>query len=479
MDNDLQSFFDAAKQICLTDTEHSAARGVLTEKVTELEVHLTQAEREEVRTALLQHITTVQPEQHFGTAARDMHLHSSEKEMAFNRIQAFMKMNPVREEERVSFLSRLNSIREVLLRPFTLRAFPAQLVVVSLLVTTGGGFAYAAEDALPGDTLYPLKVEVTEPLREYLTFSEERRTERALHHLNRRFEEAQRLLELEEIDPSHRAVLEERIEERMTHMEERLQRLSEHNAEFASDMGEKWEFAVEDHGPVLQKFIAHGRETDGNFPAFARVRDWRERAFRSRHSMEERAARRVSPEDMQQVLQVHLESMQQVRTSPVVDSEVAEYLRESMEEAQHLLEQGNAPEAFQAMRRGKRAVHRTMEGRQFLPEQRGDTSVFEHMRPPPPGKDMFKNPFESSRRGKNNNEGIENRQGGDEDRRSPPHISPLESTPFLSRPPVRGGPGKQALRPPFGARSAQDLEDGYGRKEREHEAGRGRGGPLR
>jgi hypothetical protein len=47
--------------------------------------------------------------------------------------------------------------------PYALR-FAYALAVLVILVGAGGGAAYASEDALPGDVLYPVKVAVTEPV---------------------------------------------------------------------------------------------------------------------------------------------------------------------------------------------------------------------------------------------------------------------------------------------------------------------------
>jgi hypothetical protein len=53
----------------------------------------------------------------------------------------------------------------------TLRMHPvfAGAFALLLLITSGGGAAYAAEGSLPGDLLYPVKVDVTEPVVTALT----------------------------------------------------------------------------------------------------------------------------------------------------------------------------------------------------------------------------------------------------------------------------------------------------------------------
>ncbi|PIQ75739.1 hypothetical protein COU78_04605 [Candidatus Peregrinibacteria bacterium CG10_big_fil_rev_8_21_14_0_10_49_24] len=492
MDKHLSSFFEAAKKVSLTESERSNVRDALVTQVTALEVHLSAQEREEVRAVLMQHVSVPLPEEYVGAAARDVRLSALEKEAVFDRVHAFMQMHPARRNQVSTLSSRLDATRAALLRPFTLRSFSAQFLIVSILVTTGGGFAYAAEDTLPGDALYPLKVDVTEPLREYFSLSQERRVERALHHLNRRFEEAEMLLQRERVLPEHQALLEQHIEERMAHMEERLQLLSERDAQLASDVSERWEFAVEDHESGLRKFMEHGHPDHTDFPAFARVRDWREQAFRTRHFAEARAASSVSPEDIEDILKEHLKAVREVATTPVVEPEIAEYLRENMEQAESFFRQGNVPEAYQAMRRGKRAFHRTMEGRQFIPELRGDTSVFEHMKPPPFAPELFEDMAENK---KEDHRGLPERSESEREEDNDSHeMRDARRGP----PPLFGGTKKEALRPPFKEhredpphvpeeeerdadtedRDDEDKDRGRGRDDRDdREHGRGRGGP--
>jgi hypothetical protein len=93
----------------------------------------------------------------------------------------FMGLTP---EERSTMLSRIigeaprpmshiSSWTTVVWRTFLVRqSWSSTFVVAALiLMLAGGGVAFAAEVTLPGDRLYPVKVEVTEPLRDSLAFS--------------------------------------------------------------------------------------------------------------------------------------------------------------------------------------------------------------------------------------------------------------------------------------------------------------------
>ncbi len=78
------------------------------------------------------------------------------------------------------------------------------LVIVLALSAAGGGTAYAAQGALPGDTLYSVKL-ATEEVRMLLPGSDSARTERALTFAERRIKEMETLAERERWDDTELA----------------------------------------------------------------------------------------------------------------------------------------------------------------------------------------------------------------------------------------------------------------------------------
>lgn len=75
-----------------------------------------------------------------------------------------------------------------------MRLVPA-LAIFLLLVTLGGGVAFAAESALPGDLLYPIKIHVVEEVRATFTFSPLAKSQWEIRRAERRLEEAETLSE--------------------------------------------------------------------------------------------------------------------------------------------------------------------------------------------------------------------------------------------------------------------------------------------
>lgn len=84
-------------------------------------------------------------------------------------------------------------------------------VVIMLLVVAGGGATFAAEQALPGDFLYPLKVNLTEELRGALNFSTEAQADWAIERLERRLIEAEQLNVAQRLDERAKDQIERRV----------------------------------------------------------------------------------------------------------------------------------------------------------------------------------------------------------------------------------------------------------------------------
>lgn len=67
-------------------------------------------------------------------------------------------------------------------------------ILVVLLLVSSGGTAMAAETALPGDLLYPVKVRINEPVRSAVTFTAEAKARWSARRVERRLDEAEQLI---------------------------------------------------------------------------------------------------------------------------------------------------------------------------------------------------------------------------------------------------------------------------------------------
>lgn len=178
----------------------------------------------------------------------------SEKEVADLRlsISEFAKSKPVREERTVEFGSHTKQ-RSWFLPLFTFRPMPIALAII-LFVTVGGGVSVAAENALPGDVLYPVKVSVNEEARARLAASAESRTEWEIKRLERRLTEAAKVEARGEVREEVRAQIEENFERQADKVEARIAELeAKGNLVAAAQLSSNSEAVLNVHERILAK----------------------------------------------------------------------------------------------------------------------------------------------------------------------------------------------------------------------------------
>ena len=103
----------------------------------------------------------------------------------------------------------------------------ASLAAAFIIATAGGGAAYAAEDSLPGDFLYPVKVNFTEPMREHMRFDPDIRARWAEKRIKRRLEETENLMSRGDITVEKINMMREKIEVQRKNLENRISVLPE------------------------------------------------------------------------------------------------------------------------------------------------------------------------------------------------------------------------------------------------------------
>lgn len=109
--------------------------------------------------------------------------------------------------------------------PF-IRLFSGTMAAMLIFAVCGAGMSYAAESALPGDTLYTIKVSFTEPLLMQFNRSTEAKARAAARLVSRRLEEAERLAEKSILTPEYAAIVEEHLVLHVGALETDLQKLA-------------------------------------------------------------------------------------------------------------------------------------------------------------------------------------------------------------------------------------------------------------
>jgi hypothetical protein len=136
-------------------------------------------------------------------------------------------------------------------RAWSLPVFARVGLAAFLLITIGGGTAFASEGTLPGDTLYPVKI-LNEEVRSVLAFSAEAKADWEEERAERRLEEASKLAAAGKLDDVTRAQLETKFAAHAERVKEQLAKL-ESKAQFAAAEGlaSQFEAALDAHNRIL------------------------------------------------------------------------------------------------------------------------------------------------------------------------------------------------------------------------------------
>ena len=120
--------------------------------------------------------------------AQDLRLSENEKDSLRSKIWEFISFNPIRGKAPIVRERNYISIFEV--RHF-MKA--ASLVLIVAVVVGGSGISYAASSALPGETLYSVKVNINENIEETLATTAKAKLAVQSEHIQRRLDEVQTL----------------------------------------------------------------------------------------------------------------------------------------------------------------------------------------------------------------------------------------------------------------------------------------------
>jgi len=131
---------------------------------------------------------------------------------------------------------------------------PIFLVIV-LLAT--GGVSWGAQNSLPGDTLYPIKIEVNERVNSWAAITDESEAKLASKLALRRIEEAEELLSKDEFNVESKEKIEARFETHTAKMEEKIAKLEEKNKlSEAAEINSNFEASLRAHEQILVKLAS-------------------------------------------------------------------------------------------------------------------------------------------------------------------------------------------------------------------------------
>ncbi|MBI2010807.1 MAG: hypothetical protein HYS89_01035 [Candidatus Colwellbacteria bacterium] len=146
--------------------------------------------------------------------AKSVGLSKADKAELKRGLVNFIKTHPVRAEVVVR-QQVLDGEKESILRiPWLLNRLKPMPIVLVIVLLLSGGTAMAAGGSLPGDALYPVKVEVNERVQGWLTFDTAAKADLNVRLAERRLEEAEKLAARGRLDAETQAEIEVRLNER-------------------------------------------------------------------------------------------------------------------------------------------------------------------------------------------------------------------------------------------------------------------------
>lgn len=135
---------------------------------------------------------------------------------------------------------------------FSIKFAPVMAAV--LVVLLGGGTAYAAQGALPGELLYSVKVGVNEPVRQALAVSTEAKAAFHTSVAQTRLEEAETLAAKGKLDATAGATIETSLDLHLARAEEITEKLEEEEkTDLAFEVEAELDSALSAHSAILAK----------------------------------------------------------------------------------------------------------------------------------------------------------------------------------------------------------------------------------
>ncbi len=190
----------------------------------------------------------------FRKTLREASLSKHEQLALREQLVDFIANHPSPSVSRGDFLF-FNSI--MLRRSFAIGA------LAILLVLSGSGISYAAENSLPGGILYPVKINVLEPIRGALAVSPEAKTQWEVAKVERRLNEAEQMLGKGSFTAEAGTDLSEQIQDHSNAIAQGITELkAQDNIAAAASVSNGFTAALQAHADLLQELAKKSKNPD-------------------------------------------------------------------------------------------------------------------------------------------------------------------------------------------------------------------------
>lgn len=191
-------------------------------------------------------------------SAKNLGLGSAEKQLMKKALLSHIEKTSVRTEAefRLNNIKREKSYLNIVLDSLSLRSIfiKNMAIVLIVILLVSGGASFAAENALPGDVLYPIKVGINEEVVAALTLNSEAKAHWNVRVAERRLEEAETLAAKGGLSADARAKIEANFDKHAERVSGRIAQFeTEKNIKAAADIGSNFETSLRAHENILNK----------------------------------------------------------------------------------------------------------------------------------------------------------------------------------------------------------------------------------
>ncbi len=229
-------------------------------------------------------------------ATKHMVLVEEDKALMRERLVSYMEHKPLRREP---VHGRRAATRLPLFGFFRTHHLSGALVIALLATTSTFGMSFAAGDALPGDLLYPVKVNVNEEVKGAFKISHESRIEFEQTRAELRLKEASQLASEGRLDSKKQEAVAKLFAEHTEAVTEQVQEVEESDPVLAAEVSTEFEAALDTHEAVLARLIVEG-DDEGNKGAQQLVEQVRTAANEAEKLREEAEERMTDDEPVQE-----------------------------------------------------------------------------------------------------------------------------------------------------------------------------------
>jgi hypothetical protein len=176
-------------------------------------------------------------------------LYDDERQQMRESLMAYMEKVPVRSEE------------DTIVHSSPRFGLVLGLVVTFLIV--GTGVTFAAQSALPGEKLYPIKVGVNEKVLGLFAVSPSSKAEMEAHFAAERLEEAQILFTQERLDDETRVELQTNFKNHMAAYEKHVTKVKVSDVNAAASIDANFKSSLAAHAIVLPTMLGNATNNAG------------------------------------------------------------------------------------------------------------------------------------------------------------------------------------------------------------------------